>query len=250
MRSEAISALAEALAKAQGEMKPAAMDCVNPHFKSKYASLASIFEAIRGPLSKHGLCLTQTFELVGDALLMRSTLTHSSGEWIDSIYPIEPVKNDPQGVGSAITYAKRYALSALVGVVADEDDDANAASVPKPAQERMREPARATPAKAPPRAKVEAVAPAPAPAVKAGDFVPTNGALAGKALKERAVIELEVYRRDVHELLSAKGIKPADMSATGRAILDAVEAELKAREEADAAKGLPAEEPGAFAAFE
>lgn len=122
--------LAEALAAAQGELKPAAKDSANPFFKSKYADLSSVWEAIRAALAKNGLAVVQKLDVQGDKLqtVLVTMLLHKSGEFIASTYPVKPIKDDPQGLGSAITYARRYALSAMVGVVADEDDDGEAAT--------------------------------------------------------------------------------------------------------------------------
>lgn len=126
-QSESIAALAAALAKAQGEIKGAAKDTANPFFKSKYADLASVWEACRAELTKNGLSVIQTTDDGGNGITVVTTLAHSSGEWIRGRLTMRPVKDDPQGVGSAITYARRYALAAIVGV-APEDDDGNAAS--------------------------------------------------------------------------------------------------------------------------
>lgn len=127
MRSESIAKLAEALSKAQGEIKGAAKDTDNTFFKSRYADLASVWDACRASLSAHGLSVIQTTEDGADGVTVVTTLAHSSGEWVDGRLTLKPVKGDPQGVGSAITYARRYALAAIVGV-APEDDDGNAAS--------------------------------------------------------------------------------------------------------------------------
>lgn len=120
--------LATALAKAQAAIKPALKDSVNPHFKSKYADLSAIWESCREPLSKNGLSIVQTMDFDAGEVWLKTTLLHSSGESIDGRYPLRPIKQDPQGFGSALTYARRYCLAALVGIVADEDDDGNAAS--------------------------------------------------------------------------------------------------------------------------
>jgi len=120
--SEQISELAAALAAAQGMMENAVMNRVNPHFKSKYADLAAIFDAARKPLSANGLAIVQT---IGDGVL-HTRLLHTSGQWIASEHPL-PMSGKPQEIGSALTYARRYSLSALIGIAADEDDDANAA---------------------------------------------------------------------------------------------------------------------------
>lgn len=127
-KSEQINELASALSKAQGEMRGAIKDSANPYFKSKYADLASVWEACRVPLTKNGLSVVQTNS--GDSsetLTVETVLLHSSGQWISGSIVGKPVKNDPQAIGSCYTYLRRYALSAMVGV-APEDDDGNEAS--------------------------------------------------------------------------------------------------------------------------
>ena len=129
MQSETIGKLAEALSKAQGSMSAAAMDGNNPHFRSRYATLTAVWDACRKPLADNGLAVVQAFRVDESGMLLLVTkLVHVSGEWMVSEYPVTPTKNDPQGLGSAVTYARRYTLSSLVGVVADDDDDGNAAS--------------------------------------------------------------------------------------------------------------------------
>ncbi len=126
-QSDQINELASALAKAQGRITGALKDSENPFFKSKYADLAAVWDACREALSQNGLAVIQTTGMDEFGLNLETTLAHSSGQWIKGILPIRPIKNDPQGIGSAITYARRYALAALVGV-AQVDDDGNAAS--------------------------------------------------------------------------------------------------------------------------
>ena len=132
MTSSEIGELAKALATAQGEMTAASKDATNPHFKSRYATLASVWDAIRGPLSRNGLSVSQVLETpeTGPGVIVRTLLIHASGQWIGSRY-VMPIadKLTPQAMGSAITYARRYALSAIVGIAPDDDDDGNAASV-------------------------------------------------------------------------------------------------------------------------
>lgn len=134
-KSETIGALMAALAKAQAELKNPSFDSVNPHFKSKFASLAHVRDVVTPALSKHGLAVTQ---LTGNdsegRACVETVLGHSSGEWISSTLTVPVAKADAHGAGSAITYARRYALMAIVGVVGDEDDDANQAV--KPAEKR------------------------------------------------------------------------------------------------------------------
>jgi len=127
IKSESIKELLTALAKAQGKISSAKKDSTNPHFKSKYADLASCWEAIKEPLSTNGLSLSQWVSSSEKGLNLITMLGHSSGEYIYSEYSM-PSGQTSQAIGSAITYARRYALSAAVGLVADEDDDANAAN--------------------------------------------------------------------------------------------------------------------------
>ena len=132
-KSESIAALAAALAVAQGSMKGAVKDSANPFFKSKYADLASVVEAIRSAFSANGLSYIQTIQPSDrDEVRVETMILHSSGEWISCGVLALPVsKVDAQGYGSALTYARRYSLSAAVGV-APEDDDGNAATAAKP----------------------------------------------------------------------------------------------------------------------
>lgn len=119
--------IAAALATAQAKFVPASRDKENPFHKSRYAGLDSVMAVIRQPLAESGLCVTQTFDHRLDGLVLRTTLIHTSGQYITSTLRMNPAKSDPQGIGSAITYARRYALAAMLGVVSDDDDDGNAA---------------------------------------------------------------------------------------------------------------------------
>lgn len=126
--SESIKDLAAALAKAQGTMRHAAKDSVNPHFKSRYADLAGVIDAAREPLSANGLSFIQELGGDGKTLTCRTILMHASGQWMASTLTIIPGKPDAQGIGSAATYARRYSLSAVLGIASEDDDDGNAAS--------------------------------------------------------------------------------------------------------------------------
>ena len=129
--SESIALLAGALAKAQLQIEPASKNATNPHFRSHYADLASIWDACRGPLNTNGLSIVQ-FPCDGEVgrTGLCTMLLHSSGEYISEVVTTRSQKDDPQGLGSALTYLRRYALAAVVGVTATEDDDGNAASTP------------------------------------------------------------------------------------------------------------------------
>lgn len=125
--SEQINEIAGACAKAQLELKPAVKDATNPHFKSKYADLAAIMDASRA-YARHGVAVWQDATAGDGAVLVRTRLAHSSGQWIEvGPFSVPVGKLDAHGVGSATTYAKRYALASALGIAAEEDDDANAA---------------------------------------------------------------------------------------------------------------------------
>ncbi len=131
MQSEQIDLLSAALVKAQSAMKPASMDKINPHFRSKYASLASIIDSVRKPLTDNGLSFTQTTHYsVQDGLSLVTTVLHTSGQWLRAEYPL-PLNATPQQMGSALTYARRYSLSSILGTAAEEDDDGDEASKPR-----------------------------------------------------------------------------------------------------------------------
>lgn len=118
--------LSTALAKAQGEMKNAATNQTNPHYKNKYADLAAIRDATIPALSKHGLSIDHRFDYRYDTFCVIGELRHESGEMIESLFPL-PANATPQVIGSAITYGKRYTWAGLCGVAAEADDDAEAA---------------------------------------------------------------------------------------------------------------------------
>jgi hypothetical protein len=127
--SEQINEIAGALAKAQAGVKSALKDSVNPHFKSKYADLSAVKDAIGDCLSKNDIAVVQAHDILeSGAVVLKTRLMHKSGQWLEGQYLVRPVKEDPQGYASATTYARRISLAAMVGVVADEDDDGNAAS--------------------------------------------------------------------------------------------------------------------------
>lgn len=132
MQSESLGKLAEALAKAQSTMEEAKEDSKNPFFKSNYADLTSVWRACRKSLTSNGLSVVQTTDIKDDKITVVTTLIHSSGEWMKGCLPLVLTKNDPQTMGSALTYARRYALAAIVGVCKEgEDDDAEQATVRK-----------------------------------------------------------------------------------------------------------------------
>lgn len=130
-KSDSIASLAAALAKAQGEVENATKASTNPHFRSKYADLAEVLNTVRPVFAKHGLAVTQFPSYAEGVVSVETVLTHASGEWMSGTISAPVSKQDAQGVGSAVTYCRRYSLAAVAGI-AQEDDDANQA-VGKPA---------------------------------------------------------------------------------------------------------------------
>lgn len=217
--SRSLGALADALAKAQGDIEGAKKDANNPFFHSKYADLASVWEACRQPLSKNGLAVIQLPGSNGQGLFVDTILTHASGEWISSRLYVKPgytsregefvALSDPQALGSAITYGRRYGLQAIVGI-APEDDDGNAASAVEKRQDH-REGAAAGNASAP--------------------VVGTHihfGKNKGKAIVDLETRSLAGYRKIFEEKV-AGGKKLSDADT---ALYEAVKAEIEKRKEA------------------
>ena len=138
--SEQIDAISAALAKAQGEIANPTKGSENPHFRSHYADLSAGINAVRDCLSANGIAYVQATRLDGGVLMLDTRLAHSGGQWIESEFPVCSFPEKPQIVGSALTYARRYALFALAGI-AGEDDDGNAANAAEtPVRQRQTPP--------------------------------------------------------------------------------------------------------------
>jgi len=149
-KSDSIKEIAGALVKFHDSVGAVKKDSENPFFKSKYASLDNVLETIKEPLALHGLSFAQ----FPDANGLTTILMHSSGEWLEATYAMEPTKNPikneqrevigyeltPQTQGSAITYMRRYALGAILGLATETDDDANVASTAKGVGGQTKEP--------------------------------------------------------------------------------------------------------------
>lgn len=125
-RSEDLGALFGALARAQGKIREAKKDATNPFFKSKYASLSAVWEACREALSENELGVTQLVRASGKAVVIITILGHSSGQYVEDRLVMIAKDDTPQGMGSAVTYGRRYALAAMVGVAPEDDDGAAA----------------------------------------------------------------------------------------------------------------------------
>lgn len=128
-KSESIKEIASALAQCQGEMKNPPKSADNPFFKSKYSTLDTIIDTVRPVMAKYGLSYIQSCSSQEQNISVTTLLMHTSGEWIESDpMTVRATKLDPQGAGSAITYARRYTLAAMLGIASEEDDDGNGAS--------------------------------------------------------------------------------------------------------------------------
>lgn len=216
MQSEHINDLSAALAKAQGAMKTASFNRTNPHFKSKYADLASVLEAIREPLASNGLSITQTTQLRDAGLVLVTALRHASGQWIESEYPL-PATVRPQELGSALTYARRYSLSAITCIAADDDDDGNAAEAaatrgkPKPPAANVMRPE--TSAVSPTQAEPPAPPPIPPAPLEKGAGESSDVMECDRSLAEAA-------EKGTDALAAAWGLMPDGHKKTLKAALD------------------------------
>jgi len=133
-QSPEIDKLAGAIVRAQVKLMPAKKDATNPFFHSKYADLSSVWTALL-PFRNEEIAITQSpMESPDGHILLETQLTHSSGQWMRSCLKMRVAKDDPQGAGSALTYARRYALGCMTGLVTEEDDDGNSASIKHSAQ--------------------------------------------------------------------------------------------------------------------
>jgi hypothetical protein len=136
-KSESITELSKALIKVQAALKPALKDKTNPYLKSKYTDLGGVWEVCRALLQENCLAVIQVSGIDTGGSYLETILAHESGEWISGRYPLKPVReDDPQALGSAMTYARRYSLAAILGIVT-EDDDAEAA-MPRPPEVKQK----------------------------------------------------------------------------------------------------------------
>ena len=131
-KSDSIKELATALNKAQSEMSGAKKGKVNPFFKSKYANLEEVISCAKEALFNNGLSVSQFPVTQDNKAGVTTLLMHSSGEFIEDTLLLTCAKNDPQGMGSAITYARRYAYQSVLGIPSEDDDGNNASKPAKP----------------------------------------------------------------------------------------------------------------------
>lgn len=197
--------IAVALSKAQAEFKPAKFDSSNPHFRSRYASLVAIVDAIREPLAKYGIAYTHLIGADEVGSFVETRLIHSSGQFLSSKMRLVVDKGTMQAYGSAITYARRFTLAALCGVVADEDDDGNAVSTPAP--KVTPKPIEA------PRAPVQAPQMAYSGEGHETEYIVPFGKFEGRRLADIDLKELTNYAQYIWESSKEKGGLKADSPA-------------------------------------
>lgn len=143
--SEGKGDLFAAISNAQAEFSTVAKNATNPHFKSKFAPLDTIIEMIRPILPKHGLAVMQFTDIADAGIVVETVITHSSGQYISGALAMPVVKQDPQGYGSALTYGRRYALAAALGIVSDEDVDGNGSAEKPKGGEQQPQPQKQQP---------------------------------------------------------------------------------------------------------
>ena len=197
--SEQIDQIAAALAKAQAKMENIGKDATNPHFRSKYATLAGVLDEVRPKLAAHGISIWQSPVIIGDTNVgVVTRLLHESGQWLESTIHVATAKFDAQGVGSVITYLRRYSLMAVAGV-GPEDDDGNAAvAQPAPRRPGTAERGRMWVGGDRPLASAE-----PAPRVRDAANSPTSSDIGNGAINEEA--DAKASGRRVFAALSRAG---------------------------------------------
>ena len=138
--SEKIDKLAPDFVALQADLEPVDKSAANPFFKSKYAPLPDVMEALKPVLAKHHFGLSTLPAIVEGRNGLRFVLIHLSGQFLTGEWMLNPAKPDPQGEGADTTYKRRFGVQAITGMVADEDDDGNTAS--RPAQQQNKQPAK------------------------------------------------------------------------------------------------------------
>jgi hypothetical protein len=175
-RSESITELSAALAKAQGAIRAAPKEGeasgMRPGLTYHYATLADVWSACRAALAANGLAVVQSPRLTTTSVEVETLLAHSSGQWLSSLLEVPLAQRTAHAIGSAITYARRYSLAAMVGVVADDDDDAQAAQPRLPTRTEALDASREVGRTARLKAKVAAAAVEAAPVPPPPDEVP------------------------------------------------------------------------------
>lgn len=218
-KSEAIDKLAAALSKFQSAVSPIPKSGKNPHFGNTFSTLEDIDSATREGLAQNGLSVSQLVSRVETIPILVTILMHSSGQWISGEQILNPTKNDPQAMGSAISYAKRYGKLAILGLSSDEDDDGNKASGRTTTQPAAR-PAEAA---APVTLKAAPKQPVTVPISDPGEFMITFGKYQNKKVKELTDDELNNYAVILQKMAERDG---KSLSKNAQAFMAAAEAYL------------------------
>jgi hypothetical protein len=230
-KSDSIKDLATALSSAQSEIRGAIKDAENPFFKSSYADLESIWESCREIITTHGLSVTQLPTMTDDGKYpaLETTLMHSSGQWISGKIALNPVKPDPQSMGSAISYMRRYSLAAVLGIY-QKDDDGEAA------MGRRKEPAQNYPSRS---EDVTSITTVMSHALNAADpeemYVPF-GKNKGRKIKDIGRLQIEDDLKYWNKRLAEEGKMPTGALAN---YLAAISAYLTKLDDPSQAQDLP-----------
>lgn len=223
-QSPEINKLAEALAAAQSSLSAAKKDAINPHYKNRYATLQAVWEAAREVLAPNGLSVAQTFAPTDGARLdLTTTLLHTSGQYITGTLSMQPQQATPQGIGSAITYARRYALAAILGIVTDDDDDGNEASRTNGAQTHSAPARTATPVIATPASRTAPISFTDWKSVVAPKFIKAH---AGKTLGSIPPENLLWWCKNYAPRPFGQNTEPSPEDVAFRKVLDAAWSEI------------------------
>lgn len=248
-KSEAIDQLAAALSKAQAELEPARKDRKNDHFHHRYATLTSVWDACRETLAKHGLSVAQFAEPSDPGVLHLTTmLLHTSGQWLAGTETIPLAKQDPQGYGSACTYARRYGLAAMVGICTEDDDgeaaqqssrryseedrrqtrEASRTPARQPAQRTQQQPESSGDAKAQPSAewlaardRMQALYKQAGRSLDRADLMHFLGGIAGRPVRNISDLnadDLGVVCRALEVEINSKSLEPEPPAEDGGAV--------------------------------
>lgn len=231
MSNEIGKELAAALVALGAEIENVTKDRANPFYKSTYATLGAIIDASRPLLAKHGLVVSQTTGVTDGTLLVRTMVIHKSGQFIDGFYPLKPVKDDPQGYGSAMTYARRYCMAAILGITQEDDDGNHASHGHKAAPERQSTPpSRQTPDKA------------PATSAKASAGTPVTCGFADKKPVRKVPADMTITELNKAKELAEQVLDDPSKEkwhAQANAAIDAVNDELASRINTDTGREPP-----------
>jgi hypothetical protein len=227
--SESLANIGKALAAFQGEVENATKGSTNPAYKSRYADLAEILNTIREPLSKYGLSLVQIPSYENGIASLETMLLHESGEFICGLCSAPVSKQDAQGVGSAITYLRRYCAAAFCGIAQEDDDGNGAVGNAHAGQSQKAAPPKAAPPKADPKPPAQGAVDPAAEADRA-KLAAEYRTEKGKARERLLVLlkgdeaEADKTLKDTEELLKGQGAQTADFIKSMKGLAAQVQA--------------------------